>query len=223
MPDARAVYGGAAVNGKVFAIGGYNGVINSARVDVYTIATNTWQALPTLPATVSNQAVAVQGDWLWLVGDFTNQTYLAAYNTTTGQLRTFTSNLPPRRNAAAAIRNGQLYVWGGNTASANSSTLADMWVANVSTVLATSPAAPPAAALQAYPNPSTTGSTTLSLPEGTRRVEVYDALGRQVLAEALPAGTAIWPLSLRQQPAGLYLVRARTAQGLSAGCRVVLQ
>ena len=71
MPEAKAVYGGAAINGKIFAIGGYNGVANSARVDAYNIATNTWQALGTLPTTVSNQAVAVQGEWLWLVGDFT--------------------------------------------------------------------------------------------------------------------------------------------------------
>ena len=221
MPEAKAVYGGAAVNGKIYAIGGYNGVSNSARVDAYDIATNTWQAQGTLPTTLSNQAVAVQGEWLWLVGDFTNQGYLAAYNTRTRQLRTFTSNLPPRRNAAAAFLNNQLYVWGGNTASSNASTLADMWVVNVSSVLATSPATAPAAVLRAYPNPCATGLATLSLPEGTRRVEVLDALGRQIEAETLPAGASTWPLRLDARPAGVYLVRALTSQGSSVSCRVV--
>ena len=222
MPEAKAVYGGAAINGKIYAIGGYNGVVNSARVDAYDIATNTWQALGTLPTTVSNQAVAVQGEWLWLIGDFTNQSYLAAYNTRTSQLRTFTSTLPPRRNAAAAFRNGLLYVWGGNTASANSSTLADVWAVNVSTVLAAGGAVS-APVLRAFPNPAVAGLTTLDLPTGTRAVEVYDVLGRKVVTAEPAMGAANWLLDLREQRAGIYFVRVRTAHGLSGACRVERQ
>jgi len=219
MPEAKSTYG-AAVNGKIYVVGGFNGVQNSNRVDAYDIATNTWQPQGTLPTAVSNQAVAVQGEWLWLVGDFTNQSYLAAYNTRTRQLRTFTSNLPPRRNAAAAFFNNRLYVWGGNTASSNASTLSDMWVVNVSTALAsgTATALP---ALRAYPNPTSAGLTTLALPTGANKVEVFDALGRRVVAGAPPAGTTTWPLDLHTQPAGMYLVRVSTAQGLSASYRVV--
>ena len=220
MPEAKTGYG-AAMNGKIYAIGGYNGLINSARVDAYDIATNTWQALGTLPTTVSNQAVAVQGEWLWLVGDFTNQSYLAAYNTRTAQVRTFTSNLPPRRNAAAAFRNNRLYVWGGNTASANSSTLADMWSVDVSAVLGTHAEMASALNLHAYPNPSNGGLTTLTLPTGTRTVAVFDALGRTVLSVAPAANATTLPLDLRAQPAGLYVVRVRTANGRAASCRVV--
>lgn len=163
MPEAKNTYG-AAVNGKIYAIGGYNGLVNSARVDVYDVATNQWQPAGTLPSTVSNQAVAVQGEWIWMIGDFNNQGYLAAYNTRTAQLRTFTSNLPPRRNAAAAIHNNKLYVWGGNTASSNASTLADMWQADVSTVRGTTAARAAAPRLTAYPNPSPSGEFSLQLP-----------------------------------------------------------
>lgn len=218
MPEAKTTYG-AAVNGKIYAVGGYNGVLNSARVDAYDIASGQWQALGTLPTTVSNQAIAVQGEWLWLVGDFNVQSYLAAYNTRTGQLRTFTSNLPPRRNAAAAFRNNYLYVWGGNTASANSSTLADMWRADVSTLLAASSSAR-VPELRVYPNPSEAGQSTLALPPDAHHLEVLDALGRLVAAATLPAGAADWPLDLGTQPAGLYLVRVHTSQGRSASCRV---
>lgn len=218
LPEAKTTYG-AAVNGKIYAFGGYNGVVNSNRVDAYDIATNTWQAQGTLPTTVSNQAVAVQGEWVWLVGDFTNQSYLAAYNTRTGQLRTFTSNLPPRRNAAAAIYNNFLYVWGGNTASSNASTLADLWRADVGAVLAAGAAAL-APVLSAAPNPSAAGRATLALPSGVIRLEVFDALGRVVLTAAPAAGARTWPLDLRGQPAGIYLARVRTAAG-SARCRVV--
>jgi N-acetylneuraminic acid mutarotase len=220
MAETKTTYG-AAVNGKIYAIGGFNGTTNSARVDAYDIATNTWQALGTLPTTVSNEAVAVQGEWLWLVGDFTNQSYLAAYNTRTGQLRTFTSNLPPRRNAAAAIFNNRLYVWGGNMAASNASTLGDMWSVNVSTVLATHAETAAAVGLRAFPNPSAAGLTTLTLPTGTRTVEVFDALGRAVLSVAPAADVTSVPLDLRGQSAGLYVVRVHMADGRGASCRVV--
>lgn len=221
MPEAKATCG-AAINGKIYAVGGSNGLLNSNRIDAYDPATNTWQALGTLPATVSNQAVAVQGDWLWLVGDFTNQSYLAAYNTRTGQLSNFTSNIPPRRNAAAVVYNNRLYVWGGNTTSAITSTLGDMWSADVSTILlATGTAAVPVPGLQAYPNPSVAGTTTLSLPFNTRTVEVFDALGRRVMRQEPAAGAVNLPLDLQARPAGIYLVRAHTAQGRTASCRVV--
>ncbi|GAA4347184.1 hypothetical protein GCM10023185_02070 [Hymenobacter saemangeumensis] len=220
MPEAKSAFG-AAVNGKIYTFGGFNGVQNSARVDAYDISSGQWQAQGLLPTTVSSQAVAVQGEWVWLVGDFTNQSYLAAYNVRTRQLRTFTSNLPPRRNAAAAVRNNFLYVWGGNTASSNASTLADMWRADVSLLLGTGPATAQASGLRAYPNPSEAGQTTLELPSGTQQLNVFDALGRQV-ATATPApGSPRWPLDLRGFPAGIYLVRARTAWGGSASCRVV--
>ena len=220
MPEAKATVG-AAVNGKIYAIGGFNGVVNSARVDAYDPATNTWQAMGTLPTTVSSQAVAVQGEWIWMVGDFNVQNYLAAYNTRTGQLRTFTSNLPPRRNAAAGILNNRLYVWGGNTASSNASTLSDMSFADVSTVLAARTASASSPALRAYPNPSADGQTTLDLPGGTRSVEVMDALGRKLLSVTPPAAATTLPLDLRELPAGVYQVRAHGAQGLVASCRVV--
>ncbi|WP_400192349.1 kelch repeat-containing protein [Hymenobacter sp. B81] len=221
MPEAKNTYG-AAVNGKIYAVGGYNGVVNSARVDAYDIATNQWQALGTLPTTVSNQAVAVQGEWLWLVGDFTNQSYLAAYNTRTGQLRTFTSNLPPRRNAAAVIHNNHLYVWGGNTAASNASTLADMWQTSLSGVLA-SPAARRLPQLAVYPNPSVSGEFTLKLPAGTRSIEVRDALGRRVQTVTPPAQAGTYQLQLGTQPAGVYTVRVRTGQGWSAPSQLLRQ
>ncbi|GAA4055105.1 hypothetical protein GCM10022409_47830 [Hymenobacter glaciei] len=174
-----------------------------------------------MPTTVSSQAVAVQGEWIWMVGDFNVQNYLAAYNTRTGQLRTFTANLPARRNAAAAVHNNRLYVWGGNTASANSSTLADMWSADVSAVLATQAEAATALGLRAYPNPSPDGLTMLTLPAGTQVVEVFDALGRQVLPETPAATATSLLLNLRGQSAGMYVVRVRTAKGQQASCRIV--
>jgi hypothetical protein len=52
-------------------------------------------------------------------------------------------------------------------------------------------------------------------------VEVFDALGRAVLSVAPAANATTVPLDLHGQPAGLYLVRVRTAGGQSATCRVL--
>jgi N-acetylneuraminic acid mutarotase len=217
MPEAKTTFG-AAVNGKLYAIGGFNGVINSARVDAYDIATGQWQAMGTLPSTVSNQAVAVQGEWIWMIGDFNNLSYLSAYNTRTGQLRNFTSNLPPRRNAAAAIRNNVLYVWGGNTATSAATTLADTWQVNLAGVLS-SATARLLPSLTASPNPSVSGEFGLVLPEGARSLEVHDALGRLVHSASVVAGPH--QLRLGAQPAGVYSMRVHTSQGVSAPCRLV--
>lgn len=220
MPEAKTTYG-AAVNGKIYVFGGYDGVINSNRIDAYDIATNTWQPLGTLPTTVSNQAVAVQGEWIWLVGDFTNQAYLAAYNTRTGQLRTFTSNLPLRRNAAAAIVGNDLYVWGGNTASANSSTLTDMWRVNVQAVVTATAGARSPTGLQAYPSPAATGHVTLTLPSPAAQLLVSDAHGRTIRQVSVPAGATRLDLDLTSEAAGLYLVRWLAAGQPVATCRIV--
>jgi hypothetical protein len=221
MPEAKNTFG-AAVNGKIYAIGGYNGVVNSNRIDAYDIATNTWQALGTLPTTVSNQAIAVQGDLIWMVGDFVNQNYLAAYNTRTGQLRTFTSNLPPRRNAAAAIAGNFLYVWGGNTASSNATTLADMWRADVQGTVTATVSARAQLLLQAYPNPTASGRLTVLLPKpAAAELLVSDAQGRTVRQLAVPAGSTRYELNLADQAAGLYVVRWQAAGSPAALCRVV--
>lgn len=222
MPEAKETRG-AAVNGKIYAFGGYNGLINSSRVDAYDIATNQWQALGNLPTTVSNQAVAVQGEWIWLVGDFNNQSYLAAYNTRTSQLRTFTSNLPPRRNAGAAVVNNQLYVWGGNTASANSSALADMWQANVASVLLGTTLATTLPVLQAYPNPLVGNALRVVLPGGATQLTLCDAQGREVQRQACGPAAGSGEMNLTGLPAGLYLVRAENDGRALAACRIAKQ
>ncbi|MDB5234949.1 MAG: hypothetical protein JWR44_1942 [Hymenobacter sp.] len=223
MPEAKTTYG-AAVGGKLYAFGGYNGVADSNRIDAYDIATNTWQPLGTLPTTVSNQAVAVQGELIWMVGDFVNQSYLAAYNTRTGQLRTFTSNLPPRRNAAAAIVGNFLYVWGGNTASSNASTLSDVWRANVQSVATAATEARVLAPLQAYPSPSVTGRFTLTLPGSIpAQLLVTDAQGRTICQQEVPAGSSTFELDLVGQAVGLYQVRWQAEGQAAAVCRIVRQ
>lgn len=118
---------------------------------------------------------------------------------------------------------GGRYVWGGNTASSNASTLADMWQADGSTVLTTATAAAPGPVLRAYPNPSTAGTATLELPEDAEKVQVFDALGRLVRAHDGLRGMASYTLDVHGYPAGIYQVSVLTTTGASARCRLVCE
>lgn len=83
-------------------------------------------------------------------------------------------------------------------------------------------AAQAAAVFQAFPNP-TTGSLQLQLAAPARpgtSLLVQDALGRRIGSLALPAGQTTVPVSLHDQPAGVYLVQLRAADGSVRTVRV---
>lgn len=70
-----------------------------------------------------------------------------------------------------------------------------------------------------YPNPAR-DEATLTLP-APARVEVLDLAGRRIRTAALPAGRQA--LSLRGLAAGLYLLRATTADGRAATRRLAVE
>lgn len=80
------------------------------------------------------------------------------------------------------------------------------------TVLAVRPDVLTANGLNVYPNPSTTGQlqvqARLAKPTSGLRVQVHNALGQQVLNQALPGAPSQFdqPLDLSALPGGLYLV-----------------
>ena len=80
-----------------------------------------------------------------------------------------------------------------------------------------------AASISLYPNPAH-AATTLLVPPGTAagKVEVVDLLGRWRQTRSLPAGGGALHLALAGLPAGTYLVRVQTDQGLTTR-RLVLE
>jgi hypothetical protein len=91
-------------------------------------------------------------------------------------------------------------------------------------VLGTQPRQTPLLATQAYPNPSTDGRFTVSLPTAATaaRVQVLDALGRQVATDSWTGSRSSYLLNLSGQRAGVYTVKISTAAG-TAVQKLVIQ
>ncbi|WP_336965035.1 Kelch repeat-containing protein [Chryseobacterium contaminans] len=129
MPTARETKG-KIVNDKLYVIGGFNGT-PSRLINVYDLKTNVWVNQYTMPSGISGHSLAVSGDKIFIVGGFNNQTFLAYFDTTTNKLHQLSSNMIPRRHAAAEIYNNKLYIIGGSTTSVTSSAIKSIQVADI--------------------------------------------------------------------------------------------
>ncbi|CAI8721454.1 kelch repeat-containing protein [Chryseobacterium sp. IT-36CA2] len=130
MPTAREAKG-KIVNDKLYVIGGFNGT-SSRLINVFDLNTNLWTNQYTMPAGISGHSLAVSGDKIFIAGGYNNQTFLAYFDTTTNKVYQMSSNMIPRRHAAAEVYNNKLYIIGGSTTSATKSAIKSIQVADIS-------------------------------------------------------------------------------------------
>lgn len=130
MPTAREAKG-KIVNDKLYVIGGFNGT-SSRLINVYDLNTNLWTNQYTMPAGISGHSLAVSGNKIFIAGGYNNQTFLAYFDTTTNKVHQLSSNMIPRRHAAAEVYNNKLYIIGGSTTSLTSSAIKSIQVADIS-------------------------------------------------------------------------------------------
>jgi hypothetical protein len=136
-------------------------------------------------------------------------------------------------SAIAVDSNGDAYLTGSVYGTATFGTVsvpvnpADTWDAFVAKLMrggvitATRPAAH-ALSLNIYPNP-TTGHTILALPAGGGRLGVFDALGRTVREQKLPALAGPCEVSLVGLTPGFYQLRATLGNGQIGTARLVVR
>lgn len=129
MPTARETKG-KIVNDKLYVIGGFNGT-PSRLINVYDLKTNLWTHQYTMPSGIYGHSLAVSGDKIFIVGGVNNQSFLAYFDTTTNTFHQLSSNMIPRRHAAAEVYNNKLYIIGGSTTSLNSSAIKSVQVADI--------------------------------------------------------------------------------------------
>ncbi|MDH5035525.1 MULTISPECIES: Kelch repeat-containing protein [Chryseobacterium] len=129
MPNAREAKG-KIVNDKLYVIGGFNGT-SSRLINVFDLNTNRWTDQFIMPAGISGHSLAVSGDKIFMAGGYNNQAFLAYFDTTTNKFHQLSSNMIPRRHAAAEVYNNKLYIIGGSTTSSTKSAIKSLQAADI--------------------------------------------------------------------------------------------
>lgn len=124
-PITRAEAVGLAVNGKLYVLGGFNGVlpgghfIATPRCDVFDPVTNKWTRIADMPEPFTHGEGVVVGNSIWFAGIYTGNhpgpgsTHVWEYNTVTNKWSRG-PDLPVARGAAASgIIGSKIYVVGG--------------------------------------------------------------------------------------------------------------
>ncbi|MFC1527981.1 hypothetical protein ACFL5D_04505 [Candidatus Neomarinimicrobiota bacterium] len=73
-----------------------------------------------MPKRLSANAITMHGEFIWLIGDYSNLSRVSAFNTKTNEFINIKSNLLGRRYAGAEIIGNKLFVFGGARESQNS-------------------------------------------------------------------------------------------------------
>jgi N-acetylneuraminic acid mutarotase len=123
MPTARAQFGVAVVNGRIYAIGGENNTAAGPNVlsvnEEYDPATNTWATKEPMPTARHSFGIAVYENKIYCIGGSVNGPYLAVnevYDPATDTWETKTSMPTARAALSANAVNGKIYLMGGNPA-----------------------------------------------------------------------------------------------------------
>jgi len=117
LPDPRGEVTAARLGGEIAVVGGFErGGTNSARVDAYSPARNTWRRLPDLPVTVDHAMSAAADGRFYVLGGYGRlrvKLRSAWVLPPGGGWRALPPLPAPRAAGGAAVVRGRLYVAGG--------------------------------------------------------------------------------------------------------------
>lgn len=193
---------GEVLDGRLYIIGGWNGTVSN-QIDVYNLSTNVWEANYTMPVGISAHSTATVGSKIYLVGDFTNLTSLACFDTADNSFQILTSNLNERRHCAAEGILGSLFALGGNTSSTIGSSITSVQLADIFT---STNEVTKIKLMQISPNPAT---DQLQLNILYDQVVIYDVQGKMIQKVSNTA-----QLNLSQIPNGIFFIKARKGRDI---------
>ncbi|XP_052743495.1 ring canal kelch homolog [Bicyclus anynana] len=116
LPSRRCRAGLAAVGGRLYAVGGFDGTLRVRSVDVYDVATDSWAPGPPLGARRSTLGVAVIGSVIYAVGGFDGAAGLSsaeALDVREGAWRPVAGMSSRRSSVGVGVLDGRLYAVGG--------------------------------------------------------------------------------------------------------------
>src|SRR5262245_56022682 len=119
MPTARQEVGVAAIEGRVYVVGGLDGAgVGRTTLEIFDTRTGQWETGPPLPVSLHHPNVAAVGTKLYVAGGYTGVVWRAVGTTfeldTDRMVWLRKADMPTERGAGAAVGyNGSLYVFGG--------------------------------------------------------------------------------------------------------------
>ncbi|KAL4608741.1 kelch-like protein 35 [Arapaima gigas] len=117
LTKARWRHKMAALNGKLYAVGGYNGYQRLSSVECYNTYDNQWVEVAPLPLPVSSAALAACAGKLYVIGgaasDTCNTNKVQCYDPVTNQWNDVAASPFSQRCTSAATLNDTIYIAGG--------------------------------------------------------------------------------------------------------------
>lgn len=110
MPETMETQG-CIIENKLYTFGGYNGK-SSAEIQVLNLQSQSWKSEGYLPRPLSGHVVVAWRQYAILIGDTRQTNYLAIYNTQTGVISEYRTNMKGHSRGACII-DDKLYVFGG--------------------------------------------------------------------------------------------------------------
>jgi N-acetylneuraminic acid mutarotase len=116
MPTARSDLGVAVIDGKLYAVGGFDSRSYSSALEVYDPGTDEWTRLPDMPTARSNLGVATIGGRLYAVGGLTYERGFAVeiYDPDADRWGVAANMIAARTGPGVGTAGGRLYAFGGN-------------------------------------------------------------------------------------------------------------
>jgi len=113
MPTARQTTA-ALLNGKIYAIGGYNNETALSDFDIYSIKADTWAKQPALPFALSANEAVVIGDKIFSFGDYAEPGRVCFYDPAAGTWKILKTDYRPSYNNSVIAAGESVYIIGGN-------------------------------------------------------------------------------------------------------------
>jgi surface protein len=190
------------IDNKLYVIGGYNGS-NSNKIEVFNTDTNNWENEYTMSFSVSANALTVNGNNIYIIGDYSNLDNIDVLNTNDMSFRSLKNNMIDRRHFDAEIIDNKLYVIGGSTTSSFSSFLNSIQFSNINTSSLSVNDPIITNNLLLYPNPVLDKLIIKGL-SNISEVYIYNLLGKLILLEKNKT-----EINLENIKSGIYIIKIR--------------
>ena len=219
MPEAKETEG-EIVDGVLYVFGGYNSSVSN-RIDAFNIQNNEWSFIGYMPDGISAHHTTVSGQYIWLIGSYSNLNSVAVFNTVTNEFTQLSNNMIGRRHCGTEVLGNNLYVYGGNVAPEGPA-LSSLQNVDIGYLFSSVPSGyTPLSYIQVYPNPfKTITKIEYELKQASKvQLSVFNQLGQIVYLrsekQAQGKQQLIW--NAEKFAEGIYYFKIQAGEQLANG------